>query len=182
MNRKGFTLVELIATIVVLGLIMSVVLIGVNGGFGRAKDKSEDVFVGTIKDAMDIYLDSTIDVKEDLKDFTKCDGTIDKTYGSVNVYEATITFDEVINSQYYPITQADLVNPVNETKCALGKDIIVNIYRDADYVYYYSIDKDEFNCLLNDENKVKEYDEYDNPIYYSSVISNLIELVICIPP
>lgn len=146
MNRKGFTLVELIATLVVLGLVMSVVLISVNGGFSNAKEKTEDVFVDTIKDAMDMYLSS--DAKKLNFELTSC--TLDKTYGTVNVYKATITFDEVINSEYKPITQKDLVNPANkDVVCSDASDIDINIYKDDDYVYYYSIDKSEFGCLLN---------------------------------
>lgn len=144
MNRKGFTLVELIATLVVLGLVMSIVLVSVNGGFGEAKNKTEDVFIGTIKDAMDIYLNS--DAKE-LKFNTTCSNYIDKTYGEVSVKKATITFDKVINSRYKPITQSDLVNPANEIECNDAINIVVNIYKDEDYVYYYSINKNGFGCL-----------------------------------
>ena len=62
MNRKGFTLVELLATLVILGIIVGIVIISVSGSLGGAKEKTEEVFVDTIKDAMDVYLDS--DAKE----------------------------------------------------------------------------------------------------------------------
>ena len=147
MNRKGFTLVELLATLAVLGLVMSVVLIGVNGGFGEAKSKTEDVFIKTIKDAMDIYLDSN---GKNLTFSNKCVKYIDKTYGDVAVYKVTTTFDNVINSKYKPITQDDLVNPSNKVKCANASSIYINIYRDEDFVYYYSIDKSDLNCLTQE--------------------------------
>lgn len=145
MNRKGFTLVELLATLVVLGIVMSIVLVSVNGGFGEAKNKTEDVFVDTIKDAMDMYLDSNA---KNLNFSTSCPNEIVKTYGEVKVYKATTNFQTVIDSKYKPITQNDLVNPANkDVECALASNISINIYRDEDFVYYYSIDKTEFGCL-----------------------------------
>lgn len=148
MNRRGFTLVELLATLVILGIVTSIVVIGINGGFNNAKDKTEDVFVKTVKDAMDIYLDS--DAKK--LNFSKtavC--TLSKTHGKSNVYKSSdnITLNNVINSEFHPITEDDLVNPVNSSKC--NKNTVVNIYRDDDYVYYYEIDSD-MGCLVNIKN------------------------------
>ena len=145
MNRRGFTLVELLATLVILGIVTSIVLIGINGGFNNAKDKTEDVFVKTVKDAMDIYLDS--DAKK--LNFSKVEVcTLNKTHGKSKVYKNSdnITLNNIINSEFHPITQDDLVNPVNSSKC--DKNTIVNIYRDEDYVYYYEIDGD-MGCLVN---------------------------------
>ena len=152
MNKKGFTLVELLATLVILGIIVGITIISVSGLFKRAKEKSEDIFVDTIKDAMDMYLNSKGDMDEDLpsSSWQLCSNTIDKTFGSVKVYKATTYFSSIINSQYNPITQEDLVNPANENvSCNLASNINVNIYRDDDYVYYYSITKDNFGCLKN---------------------------------
>lgn len=163
MNRKGFTLIELIATLVILGVVLSITIVGANNIFGSAKNKTEDVFVGTIRDAMDMYLTSN-NVKE--LDFEKCNNTLKKSYNAnVLVYKATsyITFKSVIDSEYKPITQKDLVNPANDEKICRDASLIpINIYRDADYVYYYSVDKSGFDCLLDD-----------------GVISNLPEGFVC---
>lgn len=145
MNRRGFTLVELLATLVILGIVTSIVVISINGGFNNAKDKTEDVFVKTVKDAMDIYLDS--DAKK-LK-FSETEFcTLNKTHGMSIVYKSSdnITLNSVIDSEFHPISEEDLVNPVNSSKC--NKDTVVNIYRDDDYVYYYEIDSD-MGCLVN---------------------------------
>ena len=145
MNRRGFTLVELLATLVILGIVTSIVLIGINGEFNNAKDKTEDVFVKTVKDAMDIYLDS--DAKK--LNFSKVEVcTLNKTHGKSKVYKSSdnITLNSVINSEFHPISEDDLVNPVNSSKC--DKNTVVNIYRDDDYVYYYEIDGD-MGCLIN---------------------------------
>ena len=63
MNKKGFTLVELIASLVILGVILSITIVGASNIFSSAKNKTEDVFVDTIRDAMDMYLTS-YNVKE----------------------------------------------------------------------------------------------------------------------
>lgn len=148
MNRRGFTLVELLATIVILGLVMGITLITVNSGFGDKKMDTEEVFIGTIEDALDIYLDSNAR-SLDYSDSFVC--TLSKTHGKSNVYEVNTTFQAVIDSDYKPITQNELVNPANKDKnnfkCNNANDIKVNIYRDDDFVYYYKVDKSEFGCL-----------------------------------
>ena len=150
MNRRGFTLVELLATLVVLGIIMGIVVVSVNGNFGEAKNQTEEVFIATIEDALDIYLDSGA---KKLKFPSKPEEsiyTLNKTHGSVSVFKTNddVTFYNVIDSEFHPIAESDLVNPANRDEaCANSKDITVNIYRDSDFVYYYSINGEELECL-----------------------------------
>lgn len=149
MNKKGFTLVELLATLVILGIVIGITILGVNSSFRNAKDKTENVFVGTLEDALDIYLDS--DARK-LSFSTTKTCTLNKTHGKVNVYKSDndipLTFDDIINSSYSPLVEQDLVNPANEeVKC--NSNVVVNIYRDDDYVYYYKVSRDDFGCLKN---------------------------------
>lgn len=161
MNNRGFTLTELLAVIVVLAIIAGITLGIVNVNFGKTKESTEEVFVGTIKDAMNIYLDSNA---KSLNFTTLCSNKLNKTHGSVKVYKVVTDFSNVINSEYHPITQSDLVNPAKrEVSCNDASLIEINIYRDDDYVYYYKINKSEFGCLLNTSGD------------YSSVISDLPE-------
>ena len=145
MNSKGFTLVELLATVVLLAIIMGIVLVSTTGGFKKSKEDTEKVFIDTIKDAMDMYLDS--DAKN--LDYKGTNCTINKTHKiGVKLYKANnITFNDVINSTYHPLTESDLVNPANDKKCKATATI--SIYRDEDFVYYYKIDKDGFECLTS---------------------------------
>lgn len=147
MNRKGFTLIELLATLIVLGIVVGITFASINGVFSNAKGKTEDIFVGTLEDALEIYLDS--DAKK-LNFGSNSVCTIYKTTGSVPLYKnnGVLTFDNVINSSYSPLNVNDLVNPANdEVRCS--SNARVEIYRDSDYVYYYKVNKDGFGCLKN---------------------------------
>ena len=148
MNRKGFTLIELIATLLILGVVVALSVYSISNIFKNAKDKTEDVFVGTIKDALDVYLST--DAKE-LGFQNICSNTLNKSHKTgVKVYWETINISDVINSSMKPIEQHDLVNPANEDiRCA--DDISIWIFRDEDYVYYYSVNKVDFECLLDDD-------------------------------
>ena len=153
MNKKGFTLVELLATLVVLAIIVGIVLISATGSLGKTKEKTEDVFVKTLKDALDIYIDS--DARSLNFDTQIC--TIDKTHRTgVKVYKTNkdkngnaLTFMNVINSSYQPIANSDMHNPANKgtNKYQCNTNGTLSIYRDEDYVYYYKIEKASFGCL-----------------------------------
>ena len=158
MNRKGFTLIELLATFVVLGVIISITVIGISDIFGAAKNKTEEVFVGTIRDAMDMYLTSS--QAKRLNFLYECGNKIGKSYGERTVrYAGYINFENVFSSEYHPITSDEFENPANEEKCEPTSGI--RIYRDDDYVYYYKIEGD-LGCLSK-----------------NMVISNLPEGFVC---
>lgn len=165
MNNKGFTLVELLATLVILALVVGLSLSAFNFNFGNAKKKTEEVFVDTLRDAVDTYLSSEFG---NLKSYDECPNPLEKKYNTnVRVYkvkdndDSSITFKDIIDSDYKPITESDLINPANEKKCST--DAVINVYRDEDYIYYYSIAKSNLDCLEN----VNEEDGY------SSIITNL---------
>ena len=146
MNRKGFTLIELLATLVILGIVSTIVLISVTGTLNGTKDKTEEVFIKTIRDAMDIYTDSD---GRKLTYGTKAVCTLKKTHGSVKLYKSNnITMKTVINSEYKPLTKKDLVNPKDNKQCS--ENASVSIYRDDDYVYYYKVSRAGLNCLSTD--------------------------------
>lgn len=161
MGNKGFTLVELLAVIVLLALIGGITFGIVNVNFGKTKESTEEVFVDTIEDALDMYLSSNA---KELRFSTVCPNLLVKSHGTVKVYKVDTYFSSVINSDYHPITQVDLVNPADKKKaCKNASNIGVTIYRDEDYVYYYKVLKSQFGCLKNTSGE------------YSSVISNLPE-------
>ncbi len=145
MNKKGFTLAELLATILILGIVVGITVISVSGGFKNARKKTEDVFIKTIEDALDIYISSD-GSKSNYSQFA-C--TINKKHGSVSVYKTSISFNDVINSTYTPLRVEDMHNPANkdEANYNCNTNVNVTIYRDSDYVYYYKVNKADFGCL-----------------------------------
>jgi prepilin-type N-terminal cleavage/methylation domain-containing protein len=56
MNKKGFTLVELLAVIVILGVLLSLVVVSVNTYLKKAKETSLNSLVKSIEEASEIYL------------------------------------------------------------------------------------------------------------------------------
>lgn len=162
MDNKGFTLVELLAVLVLLSIVLGITLSVFGVNLADTKKKTEEVFVDTIKDSLDMYLTSR--EARGLNFNTECSNKLHKTHGDVIVYKVNINFKAVIDSEYKPITQKDLVNPADKDDiCAKASDIEITIYRDSDYVYYYSVNKSEFGCLKNIDG------EYEN------VITNLPE-------
>lgn len=145
-NRKGFTLIELLATIVVLSIVVGLSVVGVNYAIQNAKNKTEDIFVKSISDALEIYIDT--DAKK-LNFSSSAICTVNKTHAKgVKVYKSTnaLTFNNVVDSTYVPLVRSELVNPANkDVECNLNNPI--EIYRDEDFVYYYKMQKNGFNCL-----------------------------------
>ena len=173
MNNKGFTLVELLAVLVLLSIVVGITISVFNVNLGDSKKKTEEVFVDTIKDSLDMYLTSR--QARSLNFSTQCSDMLQKTHGNVKVYKVSTNFKSVIESEYKPITQKDLVNPADEDlKCEDADEIEITIYRDSDYVYYYRVEKNEFNCLKN-IGTLKEILNDGTEVYYPTVITNLPE-------
>ena len=167
MNRRGFTLIELLATIVVLGIVVSLTVVGVNISIKKAKKKTEEVYISTLRDTIKIYLDDASELSE--LNWTDV-GTINKTVGgSVSLYSASsmISFRNIINSKYRPIIEKDMINPATEKMCTIS-DAIIHIYKDDDEVYYYYISKNSLtiegdelhtSCLVDDEGYISNLPE-----------------------
>lgn len=146
MNKRGFTLIELLATLAVLGIIMGIVLVSSTSLFKDKKSDTEDVFVDTLKDAIKIYIDGLGGVE-----FGKLECTIEKSIHpngvGVGIYKVnTITFRNITNSKYKPLTEKDMINPANKGKeCNIDAEI--HIYADSDFAYYYKFTGSELGCL-----------------------------------
>ena len=143
MNRRGFTLIELLATLAVLGIITGIVLVSSTSLFKDKKSDTEDVFVDTLKDAIKIYIDGLGGVE-----FGKLECTIEKSIhpNGVDIYEVkTITFEDITNSKYKPLTKGDMINPANKVKCNIAAKI--HIYADSDFAYYYKFTGSDLTCL-----------------------------------
>ena len=145
MNRRGFTLIELLATLAVLGIITGIVLVSSTSLFKDKKSDTEDVFVDTLKDAIKIYIDGLGGVE--LNGCPVC--TIKKSIhpNEVGIYEVKIiTFEDITNSKYKPLTKGDMINPANkDIECDIDAEI--HIYADSDFAYYYKFTGSDLKCL-----------------------------------
>ena len=146
MNNKGFTLVELLATIMILALIAGISMISYSGYLNRSKDKTEEIFKKNIYDYIDAFITSNTN------NFS------DNTLVGSNVYSQkynnhTITFQDLIDSNI--INAKDLKNNTNNKVCSTNTNI--TIYRDNNYVYCFIV---YLNCLDSSDNEVSNCSSY----------------------
>lgn len=85
LNKKGFTLVELIATIVVLALVVSISAYAITNIINSAKEKNYELLIKNIKDASETYY-------QECKYSNNSGITCDDTY--------TVTLQELVNYGY----------------------------------------------------------------------------------
>ena len=57
MNRRGFTLVELLVVIVILAVIMSIAIPSITSSIERSKDKQKTQIIKLIESAGELYVD-----------------------------------------------------------------------------------------------------------------------------
>lgn len=121
MNNKGFTLIELIATILVLALVMSIASYSIINVIRSAKQKNYDLLIEQIKDASEVYFQ---ECKYANNSGISCN-SIDNGY--------TITLGELVTYGYLkgndPDNNNSLINPLNNNN--IGSCKISIIYSDG---------------------------------------------------
>jgi len=162
MNNKGFTLVEVLAVIVILAVLGGIATYGVINAIKVSKDKAEDAFLNQIGKQIEMYID--------LNSFTKSGEEIpfskkrgEKRDSETNSYiyysEDTawefqeggkrLTLGDLVSEGY--IDKNEIENPNNNKECNINNEII--IFRDTDSVYYYYVDFNddgsEEDCVVN---------------------------------
>lgn len=90
-NRKGFTLVELLVVLVILVVIMSIAIPSVTSSIERSKQKQYDSKIELIESAVDIYIDRHMNSIENNSIITIVDIIND---GIITKEQAKDPFDE----------------------------------------------------------------------------------------
>ena len=150
MNRRGYTFIELLGVIVLLGLVLVISIPSITGALKRSRVKSEEVFLNKLSDTIDSFVSMHSD---DFKYTFVNGGTKENEIGSntVKIYRAEInnseiTMQNIINDGL--IKASDFKDPAFGDEC--NGNAIVEIYRDSDYVYCHKIRVDSLNCLSED--------------------------------
>ena len=153
-NRKGFTLIELIAVIVILSIILIVAVPNLIETYKQSKLKSEGMFVKQLTKSIESY----VSLYGSEMSFTEESGTYYKqktdekeckvTQDDVKVYKSDeIAIQEIIGKNI--IEENEYRNPGNKDK-KCDKEAKIEVYRDSDYVYCFKIKKDEMGCLTQE--------------------------------
>lgn len=170
MNRKGFTLIELIAVIVILSFILVITVPNLIDTYKKSKLKSEEMFINQLSKSIESYvsLEGSTLTYEDMgtanKTLTKKIYNRDtqkyedkETNLQVEIYKSkeNISVQNIINTKI--IEEKDYINPGNkEKKCNVNN--IIEVYRDSDYVYCFKIKKDDMACLTEEYKNQLESD------------------------
>ena len=146
MNNKGFTLVELLATVIILSLITGIGIVSYTSYLKNTKSKTEEVFKKNVSDYIDAFVSAnTVKLTDD-------------TLAGNNVYiqkydNHAITFQDIINDNI--IIPGNLMNSANKKTCSTNTNITV--YRDNHYVYCYIV---ELDCLDSSDNRLTNCSSY----------------------
>ena len=166
LNKKGFTLVELLATIVILSLVMIITIpIGINA-YNSSKIKGEKVFIEKINKLIDDYIalnysKFTVNNNSVPITFTKCKTNITNEQSDCNnEYHARIIningqteipFKVLVDEGLMP--ENNFINPYDKESCYLNNENgnnYIEIFQDEDRVNYFRY---KLECIKADENK-----------------------------
>lgn len=158
MNNKGFTLVELLVTIAILGILSTVTIVTVSKYFEKSKDNAVTAFEKNITDYVDSYISMYGSKSKYTKyiDAQKCYVVTDtEKCDNVSLEYTEINFN-TLNEKH--IASGELINPSTKVKCDTGK---ITIYRDSDYVYCFIVNESNCSNKINMcKNKYKVNGEY----------------------
>lgn len=134
LNKKGFTLVELLVVIVILGVIMSIAIPSITSSIERSKDKQKKQIIKLIESAGELYVDK-----------------------HKNTVSPPITLNQLIEDGL--ITKEEMKDPFNEKRTLCGH----LSYKKKDGVQWQSDESSDACscsdsgtcCTLENENSIK---------------------------
>lgn len=163
LNKKGFTLIELIAVIVIIALLFMFVVPNFSKYLEASRQKSEEIFYGEIEDTINNYvslykselkLDTSV-----VKKMSKVDSLLGTSY-DVKVYRYEDTyFNKLIDSGI--LNEGEFVNPNGNIKYDKDSSTFT-VYRDSDYVYCFSYTLKENSEDTGFTKSTCSYDNFDD--------------------
>ena len=175
MNKKGFTIIELLAVIVIMSIVLVIAIPNSIQAYKKTKLKSEQTFVERISQVVDSYV--TLNTDSIL--FSSIGEEKTKNEGDdrvVTVYRETISFQQLIDEKL--IQTKDYINPNNKNvQCSSNAEI--EIYKDSDFVYCHRIKALSLGCLTDEyieyineknQNENSNYESSNNPYVINTCI------------
>lgn len=149
MNKKGFTMIELLAVIAVLGLVLIITFPNISGIFKGSKLKAEEAFIDRLSQSIDSYVTlNSSNLSFEKQTGSKFTKSLNSTSQEVEVYKANIKVKDIINDGI--ITEKDYKNPTDETKtCNIEAEI--EVYQDSDQVFCHKIKISSLEDCLSSE-------------------------------
>ena len=104
MNKKGFTLVEILATLVILSFIFMLTYPAIQKAFNNGKTAISELSKKQIEDAAKIVIDEVIycNMSQDTKSLLNainCKDALDKIVNGINVDISKLNLDNINNKQ-----------------------------------------------------------------------------------
>lgn len=141
MNNKGFTLVEIISVIALLGLVIGICVPSIMNASTNVKKKTLQTKVDSIEKAAVLYGQ---DHRENFNSSCSlCDGITGECY----CYDNLINVDILVTEGYinYDEGTSEILNPIDETKSM--KNCQIQIYKKYNKIYaVYDKETDTSNC------------------------------------
>ena len=156
MNNKGFTLVEMLAVVVILAIISGIAVNGVLSYINTSKKKSEEIFVQNLETYIDNYLDlynGELNTTNTTYTFEKCK-RVNQSGECYDVKAYQLDSFSILNiteADVKLVDKNDLINPANKKQCFTSANPSIKVYKDEDFVYYYYLDlKGNNNCDITE--------------------------------
>ena len=146
MGRKGFTLVELIATIVISSLVIGFATYGVIGIINNSKNKSEEIFVDKLEVAIEEFIElesrsfnkyNTLEVPIKKCVNSSCSGEFREVEVSEYYYNdkknnvvRNLYLNDLVDENLFDDNR--LINPVNKLDCLNNVNPIIRVFKDSD--------------------------------------------------
>lgn len=120
LNYKGFTLVELLAVIAIMGMLAVIMVPTISGVIEENKTNNSENLKNSIKSSARAYIsDNRYEIKLDNK---SCNNNNKREIFSINnktIPESKITVELLVNEGYLKINSGEIINP--ETNKTINK-------------------------------------------------------------
>ena len=158
MNKKGFTLVEILVSIGLLALLGSVIAISLNRVFKDNNIKNYNEYVEKVKSSAMLYVNNTVDIINDLND------------SSFKI----ITIGNLIDNGYL---KDNIINPNTNKKIDKNEKIKVSYDSDHELIVEYPYNNSEIEAYLYTLNYSAMYGDTTDNLCYVGLNTRSLQLI-----